>query len=51
MLREWLTHLRFLISPKPTCEIDDEAQFHIERQAQEYFAAGMTPQLGATDLA
>ena len=44
MLREWWTRLRFLMSPKPNREIDDEVQFHIERQAQEYIAAGMTPQ-------
>ena len=44
MLKEWLTRLHFLISPKPHHEIDDELQFHIERQAQEYLAAGMTPQ-------
>ena len=44
MLREWLTRLRFLMSPKPSREIDDELRFHIERQAQEYIAAGMTPQ-------
>src|SRR3984957_8382181 len=44
MLREWLTRLRFLMSPKPNREIDDELQFHIERQAQEYIATGMTPQ-------
>src|SRR5580692_10509212 len=44
MLRGWLTRLRFLMSPKPNCEIDDELQFHIERQAQEYIATGMTPQ-------
>jgi predicted permease len=44
MLREWLTRLRFLVSPKPNREIDDELQFHIERQAQEYIATGMTPQ-------
>ncbi len=44
MLKEWLTRLRFLMSPKPNREIDDELQFHIERQAQEYIAAGMTPQ-------
>src|ERR1700684_1210144 len=43
MLKEWLTRLRFLISPKPNREIDDELQFHIERQAQEYIASGMTP--------
>ena len=44
MLREWLTRLRFLMSPKPNREIDDELQFHIERQVQEYIEAGMTPQ-------
>src|SRR3984893_8833492 len=44
MLKEWLTRLRFLISPKPNREIDDELQFHVERQAQEYIATGMTPQ-------
>ena len=44
MLREWWTRLRFLMSPKPNREIDDELQFHIERQAQEYIATGMTPQ-------
>jgi predicted permease len=44
MLKEWLTRLRFLISPKPNREIDDELQFHIERQVQEYIATGMTPQ-------
>ena len=43
MLREWLTRLRFLMSPKPNREIDDELQFHIERQAEEYIATGMTP--------
>jgi len=44
MLKECLTRLRFLISPKSNREIDDELQFHIERQAQEYIATGMTPQ-------
>jgi macrolide transport system ATP-binding/permease protein len=44
MLKEWLTRLRFLMSPKPNREIDDELQFHVERQAQEYITAGMTPQ-------
>jgi macrolide transport system ATP-binding/permease protein len=44
MLKEWWTRLRFLMSPKPNREIDDELQFHLERQAQEYIAAGMTPQ-------
>src|ERR1700761_5043051 len=46
MLKEGLTWLRLLMSPKPGREIDDELRFHIERQAQEYIAAGMTPQEG-----
>src|SRR5689334_15989154 len=44
MLREWLTRLRFFVSPKTRREIDDELQFHIERQTQEYMADGMAPQ-------
>src|ERR1700677_4359362 len=44
MLKEWWTRLRFLMSPKPNREIDDELQFHIERQAQQYIATGMKPQ-------
>src|ERR1700757_2464739 len=44
MLKEWWTRLRYLISPKSNREIDDELQFHIERQAQEYIAIGMTPE-------
>jgi predicted permease len=44
MVREWLTRLRFFMFPKPDREIDDELRFHMERQAQEYIAAGMTPQ-------
>ena len=43
MLKEWLTRLRFTMFPKPHREIDDELQFHIERQTQEYIATGMTP--------
>jgi hypothetical protein len=31
------------MSPKPDREIDDELRFHIEQQAQEFVAAGMTP--------
>jgi macrolide transport system ATP-binding/permease protein len=44
MLIEWLTRLRFLLSPKPNRELDDELQFHIEQQTQDYIATGMTPQ-------
>ena len=44
MLKEWWTRLRFLMSPKPNCEIDDELRFHIDQQTQEYITTGMTPQ-------
>src|SRR5580704_3884121 len=44
MLKEWLTRLRFLMSPKPKREIDDEVQFHIEQQTRANIDAGMTPQ-------
>jgi macrolide transport system ATP-binding/permease protein len=44
MFKEWLTRLRFLMSPKPHREIDDEVQFHIEQQTGANIAAGMNPQ-------
>ena len=44
MFKEWQTRLRFLLSPKPPQEIDDELLFHIEQQAQANTAAGMTPE-------
>jgi macrolide transport system ATP-binding/permease protein len=44
MFKEWLTRLRFLMSPKPDREIDDEVQFHIEQLTGANIAAGMNPQ-------
>jgi macrolide transport system ATP-binding/permease protein len=44
MLKEWFTRLRFLTSPKPHHEIDDEVRFHIERQTEQNIADGMMPQ-------
>src|SRR6202022_1356912 len=44
MLIEWLSRLSFLLSPKHNRELDDELQFHIEQQTQDYIATGMTPQ-------
>jgi putative ABC transport system permease protein len=44
MLKQWLTHLRFLLAPKPHREIDEELQFHLEQQTEANVAAGMTPQ-------
>lgn len=32
MLQEWWTRVRFLVSPRPNHEIDDEVQFHIDRR-------------------
>jgi macrolide transport system ATP-binding/permease protein len=46
MLTEWLTRLRYLMSPKPDREIDDELRFHIEQQTLANIAAGMTAQEG-----
>ena len=46
MLKEWLTRLRYLMSPKPKGEIDDELRFHIEQQTLANIAAGMTAQEG-----
>lgn len=43
MLKEWLTWLRFLIDRKPSGEIDEEMQFHLEQQTDANLAAGMTP--------
>jgi len=42
MLREWIVRLRFLLAGKRRMEVDDELQFHIERQVQENLAAGMS---------
>src|SRR5580704_4564722 len=46
MFKELLTRLRFLMSPKPNREIDDELRFHIEQQTLANIAAGMTAQEG-----
>src|ERR1700736_1197213 len=44
MVKEWLTRLRFLMSPKPHREIDREVQFHIEQLTGANIAAGINPQ-------
>src|SRR5882757_3065720 len=43
MLKEWLTRFRFLIVSKPPHEIDEELQFHLDKQTQANIATGMTP--------
>src|ERR1700730_8024345 len=44
MLREFLTRLRFFMSPKRPVDLDDELQFHLDQSTQTNIAAGMTPE-------
>lgn len=44
MIKEWLTRLRFLVVRKTHREVDEELQFHLDRQTQANIAAGMPPQ-------
>ncbi len=42
MLKEWLTRLRFLVFPKPSRDLDEELQFHLEQQTSANIASGMS---------
>ena len=42
MLAEWFARMRFFITGKRRIEVDEELQFHIERQVEENLAAGMS---------
>jgi predicted permease len=42
MISEWLSRLRFLLKGKPGLEVDEELQFHLERQTQANMAAGLS---------
>lgn len=42
MLSEWLSHLRFFIRGKRRSDVDEELQFHLDRQVEANLAAGMT---------
>jgi len=44
LIKEWLTRLRFLLSPKTHHEVDDELQFHLQQQMDANVSAGMTTQ-------
>jgi putative ABC transport system permease protein len=44
VIKELLTRLRFFLSPRPNCELDEELQFHVEQSTQANMAAGMTLQ-------
>src|SRR5260370_22324224 len=42
MMREWLSRLRFFFAGKPRVEVDEEIEFHLERQIEANVAAGMS---------
>jgi len=42
MITEWVSRLRFLFAGKSRVEVDEELQFHIDRQIEAGLAAGMT---------
>jgi predicted permease len=42
MLNEWLTRLRFFFAARSRDEVDEEIQFHFERQVTANLAAGMS---------
>jgi putative ABC transport system permease protein len=41
MLSEWWSRLRYLVARKKRDEVDDEIQFHVEREIEANVAAGM----------
>lgn len=43
-MSEFLTRLRFFFRRKPSTELDEELQFHVEQATQANIAAGMTPE-------
>jgi len=43
MLSEWFSRLRFLVSGKRRAEVDEELQFHLDREAEKNRRAGMSP--------
>src|SRR3954469_124328 len=44
MLGEWLARLRFFFAGRSRVEVDEEIQFHMERQVAANLAAGMSPE-------
>jgi predicted permease len=42
MVREWLSRFRFLFLGKPRIEVDEEIQFHLDRQIEANLAAGLS---------
>ncbi len=44
MIGEWFSRMRFFFAGKRRSEVDEELQFHIERQIEANVAAGMSPE-------
>jgi len=44
MLIEWFSRLRFLVSGKRRTEVDEELQFHLDREAAKNECAGLSPE-------
>ncbi|HEX5234822.1 MAG TPA: ABC transporter permease [Silvibacterium sp.] len=43
MLSKWLSRFRFLTTGKSRAQVDEELQFHIDRQTEANVAAGLSP--------
>jgi len=43
-MKEWVTRLRYLFSPKTHHEVDEELEFHLQQQVEANISAGMTAQ-------
>jgi putative ABC transport system permease protein len=41
MLTEWFSRLRFFITGKSRSEVDEELQYHVDREIEANIAAGM----------
>lgn len=44
MLGEWFSRLRFLVSARKYADVDEELQFHFDREIAANLAAGMSPE-------
>jgi putative ABC transport system permease protein len=44
MINAFLTRLRFLVFRRPSGDLDEELQFHVEQSIEAKIAAGMTAQ-------
>ncbi|HLY39660.1 MAG TPA: ABC transporter permease [Terracidiphilus sp.] len=51
MMGEWLSRLRFLVQGKSRDEVDEELQFHLEREAEANRRRGMAPSEASREAA